>query len=241
MFIKTIVKTDKKTGKRYEYYRLCEGYRIGNSVRHRSIVSMGLLEGVDNKEDRKLLADRIESILKGEVDMFVSLDKPHIEKYARGFSDRIINEKLLDIAPPATTNKHQSAIPAEYETVDTNSIKHEDVREFGAEWMCKQVLDQLGLDGFLQQSAGFSKANADTALMHIISRAVYPASEHKTAQWIKDNSSVSGLFGIPVSKVNRFKLYDISKKLYQNKTGIERYLSSKTNEIFDLQDKIIFY
>jgi len=241
MFIKTIVKTDKKTGKRYEYYRLCEGYRIGNSVRHRSIVSMGLLEGVDNKEDRKLLADRIESILKGEVDMFVSLDKPHIEKYARGFSDRIINEKLLDIAPPATTNKHQSAIPAEYETVDTNSIKHEDVREFGAEWMCKQVLDQLGLDGFLQQSAGFSKANADTALMHIISRAVYPASEHKTAQWIKENSSVSGLFGIPVSKVNRFKLYDISKKLYQNKTGIERYLSSKTNEIFDLQDKIIFY
>ena len=241
MFIKTIVKTDKKTGKRYEYYRLCEGYRIGNSVRHRSIVSMGLLEGVDNKEDRKLLADRIESILKGEVDMFVSLDKPHIEKYARGFSDRIINEKLLDIAPPATTNKHQSAIPAEYETVDTNSIKHEDVREFGAEWMCKQVLDQFGLDGFLQQSAGFSKANADTALMHIISRAVYPASEHKTAQWIKENSSVSGLFGIPVSKVNRFKLYDISKKLYQNKTGIERYLSSKTNEIFDLQDKIIFY
>ena len=80
MFIKTIVKTDKNTGKRYEYYRLCEGYRIGNSVRHRSIVSMGLLEGIGNKEDRKLLADRIESMLKGEMDMFVSLDKPHIEK-----------------------------------------------------------------------------------------------------------------------------------------------------------------
>lgn len=241
MFIKTIVKTDKKTGKRYEYYRLCEGYRIGSSVRHRSIVSMGLLEGVGNKKDRKLLADRIESMLKGKVDMFVCLDKPHIEKYAREFSERIINEKLLDIAPPATTSNPPKDIPVEYQTVDTNSIKHEDVREFGAEWMCKQVLDKLGMGGFLQQSAGFTKTGADTALMHIISRAVYPASEHKTAQWIKENSSVSGLFGIPTGKVNRFKLYDISKKLYQNKTRIERYLSSKTNEIFDIQDKIIFY
>ena len=77
--------------------------------------------------------------------------------------------------------------------------------------------------------------------MHIISRAVYPASEHETAQWIKESSSVSGLFDIPVSKVNRFKLYDISKKLYQNKTRVERYLSSKTDGLFDLQDKIIFY
>jgi len=241
MFIKTIVKTDKNTGKRYEYYRLCEGYRIGNSVRHRSIVSMGLLEGIGNKEDRKLLADRIESMLKGEMDMFVSLDKPHIEKYAREFSNRIINEKLLDIAPVATTSKPPKDIPIEYETVDTNSIKHEDVREFGAEWMCKQTLEKLGMDSFLQQSAGFSKANTGIALMHIISRAVYPASEHKTAQWIKENSSVSGLFDIPINKVNRFKLYDISKKLYQKKTGIEKYLSSKTNEIFDIQDKIIFY
>jgi len=240
MFIKTIVKTDKKTGKRYEYYRLCEGYRIGNSVRHRSIVSLGKLEGID-KEDKKLLADRIETLLKGEGDLFICLDKPHIEKYAREFSNRIINEKLLDIAPSVMAGKPQKDIPAEYKTVDTNSIRHEDVREFGAEWMCKQTLDQLGLDEYLQQSAGFTRANTDTALMHIISRAVYPASEHKTAQWIKENSSVSGLFGIPVGKVNRFKLYDISRKLYQNKTGIERYLSSKTGELFDLQDKIIFY
>jgi len=63
MFIKTIVKTDKKTGKRYEYYRLCEGYRIGNKVRHRSILSLGRLSGIESKEDKKMLADRIESLL----------------------------------------------------------------------------------------------------------------------------------------------------------------------------------
>lgn len=241
MFIKTIVKTEKKTGKRYKYYRLCEGYRIGNSVRHRSIVGMGKLGGIENQEDKKLLADRIETMVKGEDDLFISLDKPHIEKYAREFSNRIINEKLLDVNPLVTTGKQETEIPVDYETVDMNSLKHKDVREIGAEWMCKQVLDQLGLNDFLQYSAGFTKANTATALMHIISRAVYPASEHKTAQWIKENSSVSGLLDIPVNKVNRFKLYDISKKLYQNKTQIEKHFSSKTDELFDLQDKIIFY
>jgi len=241
MFIKTIVKTEKKTGKRYKYYRLCEGYRIGNSVRHRSIVSMGKLEGIENQEDKKLLADRIETMIKGKDDLFIPFDKPHVEKYAREFSNRIINEKLLDVNPLVTTGKQETEIPVDYETVDMNSIKHKDVREFGAEWMCKQVLDQLGLNDFLQHSAGFTKANTATALMHIISRAVYPASEHRTAQWIKENSSISGLLDIPVNKVNRFKLYDISKKLYQNKTQIEKHFSSKTDELFDLQDKIIFY
>ena len=70
MFIKTIVKTDKKSGKRYDYYRLCEGYRIGDKVRHRTIVSMGNLDGVESKRDKKILADLIEVLLKGDRQLF---------------------------------------------------------------------------------------------------------------------------------------------------------------------------
>jgi hypothetical protein len=66
MFIKTIVKTDKKSGKRYNYYRLCESYRIGNKTRHRSIVNMGRLDGIETREDKKLLADTIEALIHGE-------------------------------------------------------------------------------------------------------------------------------------------------------------------------------
>jgi hypothetical protein len=77
--------------------------------------------------------------------------------------------------------------------------------------------------------------------MHITSRAVYPASEHKTAQWIKENSSVSSLCNISLDKVNRYKLYAASNNLYKHKRIIEKHFSVKTNELFDLQDKIIFY
>lgn len=236
MFVKTIVKTDRKTGKRYDYYRLCEGYRIGGSVRHRTIISMGLLEGLERKEDRKLLADAIESRLKGEQELF---DLPkHIKEYAVSYSGRIINDNLLDIKP---VNKNPEAHQEkDIQSIDLNSIKHEEVRELGAEWLCKQNMDKLELVDFLI-SQGFSKSQAQLAQMHIISRAVYPASERKTADWIKESSAVSTLCEVPTNTVNRHKLYSISNKLYQHKGKIENYLSSKTNNLFDLQDSIIFY
>lgn len=240
MFIKTIVKTEKKSGKQYNYYRLCESYRIGNNVRHRSIVSMGKLEGIHTKEDKKMLADAIEFIIKGESRLSFFDTKPEIEKYAREFSNRIINEKLLDVEPTVRELETVS-LPTDYEKVDLNSIKHEDVRELGTEWLCNQALDQLALKQLLMGRCGFSSATSDMALMHIISRAAYPASEHKTAQWIKANSAVSSLYNIPIDKVNRFKLYAASNNLYKQKTTIEQGLSTKTNELFDLQDKIVFY
>ena len=240
MFIKTIVKTDKKTGKRYNYYRLCESYRIGNKTRHRSIVSMGRLEGVETREDKKLLADTIEALIRGEARLAFFDVVPDIARYAREFAKRIKDEKLLDIHPQTTAPEY-SGIEPDHQEVDLNSIRHEEVREIGAEWLCKQALEQLDLQGLLTGTCRFSETSAAMAMMHITSRAVYPASEYKTARWIKDNSAVANLFNIPIDKVNRFKLYAASNSLYKQATAIEKGLSSKTNELFDLQDKIIFY
>lgn len=239
MFIKTIVKTDKTTGKRYDYYRLCEGYRLGAKVRHRPILSLGRLEGIESKEDKKLLADRIEALLKGETALF-AFDVPLvIERSAQEASKRILDKKLMDVNPltkPKSANQN-----SDYEHIDLNSITHEEVRELGSEWLCRQTVDKLSLQTFLNKECLFSDEQAKTAVMHIISRAVYPASEHKTAQWIQANSSVAELCGVEAQKVHRNKLYEISKKLYTVKDKIERHLSTKTNELFDLQDRVIFY
>ena len=241
MFIKTIVKTEKKTGKKYNYFRLCESYRIGNKVRHRSIISMGKLKGIDSKEEKKLLADTIEKIIKGQQMLALFDIKPETEKYAREFADRIISKNLLDISASKQPSDDTSDVSPDYDTVNLNSIRHDESREIGAEWMCLQALNQLGFKDLLTSRCGQSTMSANLSLMHIISRAVYPASEHKTAQWIKENSSVSGLCNIAMDKVNRFKLYTASINLYKQKKIIEDHLSVKTNELFDLQDKIIFY
>ena len=240
MFIKTITKTDKKTGNRYHYYRLCEGYRIGESVRHRTIVSMGRLEGIESKEDKKLLADLIERKIKGEHVLFSFDVNPEVEKQASVFAKRIIDEQLIDIKSPKSLQDEQT-LPPDYKDIDINSLEHEQIRELGGEWLCKQTLDKLKLGDFIENTLGFSAAERRMAEMHLISRAVYPASDYRTAQWIRENSSVSELCGVAVDKVKYKQLYQISRLLYSKKTALEDYLSSKTNELFDIEDRILFY
>ena len=237
MFIKTILKTEKATAKRYQYYRLCEGYRIEGKVRHRTILHLGKLEGITQARDKKFLADRIEEIIKGNNSLFPSDIPSVIENYAQEFSKKIIDNGLMDIKPKT---KEKSA-ETDYQQVDINSLSHEESREIGSEWLCKQTIDKLALGEFLLENCGFSQQSVNIALMHIISRAVYPASEHKTAQWIKANSTIASLCDIPIHKVNRHKLYTISKQLYEQKNKIELFLSKKSNDLFDLEDKIIFY
>lgn len=62
-----------------------------------------------------------------------------------------------------------------------------------------------------------------------------------TASYIKENSAICELTGYDKDKVTKDKLYEISKELYYIKDQLESYLSNKTNELFDLDDKIILY
>jgi hypothetical protein len=70
MFIKAIPKIDRNTGKAYNYYRLCESYRLGNKVRHRNILSLGNLAELSDNKYFKLLADRIEQLVCGKFPLY---------------------------------------------------------------------------------------------------------------------------------------------------------------------------
>jgi len=59
--------------------------------------------------------------------------------------------------------------------------------------------------------------------------------------WIRDNSGVSELFDLESLKVSHWQLHQSSRKLYSQKQKPEHYLSKKTNELFDLKDKIILF
>ena len=235
MFIKSIIKTDKTTGKKYNYYRLCEGYRIGNKVRHKAIVSIGILDDITPSE-RKILADRIEELYKGIGNLFETQVPLHIEKIARQ-----VHQKMTNI----NVNKTNISIEKKEETkdlqtIDINSIRNEDIREVGAEWLCKQTIEELEIDKYLTEQ-GFKQENVTNSLIHIISKAVYPVSEHKMEQWLHQNTALTELYGLKPKEINRFKLYKSALNLYNQKEKLENHLSTKTNEIFDLEDKIILY
>jgi len=64
MFVKAADKKDKTTGKVYRYYKLCESYRIGNKTRHKTIHTLGKIDELESNEEKKILSDRIEQLLR---------------------------------------------------------------------------------------------------------------------------------------------------------------------------------
>lgn len=231
MFIKPYFKHNRTTNERYTVYKLCESYRRNRGVYHRIIINFGRLENLETVERKKFLAYRVEQLLvNGGNTLSSSIADEQVEQLARYFFNEIKNKKRYDVKPENE----------DWETVNISTLKNKDAREIGAEWLCKQALDQLGINNFLKQSRWDDDTIA-LASTHIISRAVYPASELKTVSFIKENSAICEITGFERDKVTKDLLYSISHKLYKIKDELEEYLSKRTNELFDLEDKIILY
>ena len=231
MFIKPYFKQNKTTGERYTVFKLCESYRLNGGIHHRIIIGFGRLEELETVEQKKLLAARIEDMLinRGNVLPCSEVDEK-VEQLARHFTREILQKGRYDVKPG---NR-------ELEVVDMSTLRNKDAREIGAEWLCYQAFNQLGIGNFLRQ-AGWDEYRVALAAAHIISRAVYPASELKTVSFIRENSAISELTGLNKNRITKDLLYGISHRLYALKTTLEQHLSRRTNELFDLEDKIILY
>jgi hypothetical protein len=242
MYFKVSMRTNPETKIYSGYYRLVESYRNSdNSVCHRTILNAGYLD--------ELTADQLNLIQKILTIKATHYDQPLFElpftddatvlQYVDKFYNRMVVEKRIDVL---LENQAKKALKSgkDLQTIDINSIRNKDVREIGAEWLSYQAMAQLKISTFLEQR-GWTLEDIQLAQSHIISRAVYPASELETARWIKENSSVSEVTGYEMDTLTKDRLYRISKKLYSEKERLEEHLSVRTNELFDIEDKIVLY
>ena len=231
MYFKSSLRNNPDTNNLSAYYRLVESYRnYDNRICHRTILNVGFLEDLVPEQlniIQKILINKSES----KTELFEQTDSL-VVKYIDLFWSRIIAEKRIDL-PESVKEKRKGLV---YE----DTIKHKEVREIGAEWMGYQGLDQLQLSQFLK-SIGWNELQVQLTLTQIISRSVYPASELKTARWIKDNSAICEITHYPMEKITKDKLYQNALALYQIKDKLEQHLSKRTNELFDIEDKIILY
>ena len=231
MFVKPLIKYNKTTQQRYNVYQLCESFRLDDRVRHRIIIGFGKLDELPGEGQKKLLGKRLEELLTGQTIRLPLLPVDEdVEKLARYYYGEIKKKHRYDLGEEGK----------DWQTVDLSTMKNRDAHEVGAEWLCKQTFDQLDISGFLRQKE-WTEKNISLATTHIISRAVYPASELKTVSFIKENSAICEITGYNKNKITKDKLYKISHNLYSVKDELENYLSKRTNELFDIEDKIIIY
>jgi hypothetical protein len=233
MYFKVSMRTNPETRIYSGYYRLVESYRNQQDrVCHRTILNAGYLDNLTTdqlNQIQKILTNKVnfpdKALFEAEV------DDPVVSHYVDTFYNRMISEKRIDIAGKKGKDM---------QLIDINSIKNKDVREIGSEWLAYQALEQLQVAKFLGQR-GWGQDEINLALTHIISRAVCPASELGTARWIKENSAVCEVTGYAKDKINKDKLYETSLKLFAEHDALEQHLSKRTNELFDIEDKILLY
>jgi len=242
MYFKISMRTNPETGRYSGYYRLVESYRdYRDRVCHHTILNAGYLDELNTDQ-----LNLIQKILTSKVN---NQDKPLFElpytgdavviRYVDEFYNRMVSEKRIDVYVEKQEKK-PSQSGKDMQVIDINSIRNKDVREIGAEWLSYQAMKQLQVAPFLE-GLGWNEDDIKLALSHIISRAVYPASELETTRWIKENSSVCEITGYNIEQITKDRLYNISKKLYAEKETLEQHLSLRTNELFDIEDKIILY
>jgi transposase len=213
-------------------YRLVEAYRSSSGIRHYQIINFGELKDLPTIEQRKRLARRVEHLIVSHKQQTLDLhpvENDIVEQQAQYFFNKVLEAERIDIAKGK-----------QKELIEIDSVKLEDVQEVGAEWLCYQAIEQLQLPQ-LFKSLGWNKDKINLALTHLISRAVYPASELKTSYWLQKNSSVCELTGYDVNKINKDKLYRISTHLFKVRDQIENHLSNITSSLFNLNDKLIIY
>lgn len=242
MYFKISMRKNPETTKLSGYYRLVESYRNHNgNVCVRTILSAGFLDELSVEQlnsIQKILTAKVSKVGNALFELPVS-DDPVVLDYVEQLYKRMVVEKRIDVPENEPLPKPIRG-GKDYQRIDVNSIRNKDIREVGAEWLCYQAVNQLRIPTFLEQQ-GWSGSAIDLALTHIISRAVYPASELKTASWIKENSAVCEVTGYDQEKVTKDRLYEVSTKLYKEKEALEQYLSLRTNELFDIEDRIMLY
>ena len=236
------MRTNPTTGVYSGYYRLVESYRNQNDrVCHRTILNAGYLDGLTTDQlnlIQKIITSKVANHDNTLFELPTTNDET-VNRYVDEFYNRMVAEKRIDVFAEKKEKK-VSTSGKDVQMIDLNSIRNKDVREIGAEWMSYQALRQLRLVEFLE-SHGWSEDQIRLAQTHLISRAVYPASELETTRWIKENSAVCEITGYDIEKITKDRLYTISKKLYSEKEALEKHLSQRTNELFDIQDKIVLY
>lgn len=224
MYFRASYRNNPKSDKSEAYYRLVESYRDAfGHIKQKTVLTAGFIDNYTSSE-LAFVQTYINETINGKSNLFIQDSDTHLIEYANELIKKIVNNIKIDSVKGL-------------EKVDLETLKHDDVREIGAEWLAFQALKQLNISSFLENQK-WENEKIQLALTQLISRAVYPASESKTSRWIKENSSVCELTGYPIEKITKDKLYKSALDLYTIKDEMEQFLSTKTDELFDIQDTI---
>lgn len=231
MFIRKTRIPNRKTGKSYFNFQLVESYRTERGPRQRILLNLGHHLDLDKRE-LKSLANRIEEILKGVDSLFAVEDK--IEHPAQKFASQLLHHLSNQ------TKKKQPQAAANYQTLDPKTIKQQEPRTVGAEHLLLHFASELKMQKKFKE-LGFSEREIALSLATIISRAVFPASERATHEWLTQRSGLGELLNYDFQTSSLNHLYKISDLLLAHKEELEKHLDQTQQQIHGYRSTMVLY
>jgi len=229
MFIRKAVKTEKTTQKKYFSYQLVECVRTERGPRQRILLNLGSELDL-NKEEQKLLANRIEELITGIIPIFPYSKK--INSLAHSFA-KVLIKKQSQILAPKPEEK-------EYHTVDLNTLKNENPRTIGIETIAYETIKELNLQKKLKD-LNLSSRQIQLAIASITGKLSIAGSELSIYNWLQKESGLDELLETDFSKLSLRKIYEITDILLSHKKELESYLDQKETSLFDLKETVVLY
>ena len=237
MFIRQVKKQRSKNSKVFYQYTLVQAARLNGKVKQRSILYLGSDKLLKNEDNRKNVLAILKSKIFKQEELFPLNISPELKRLALQYYDKYCIKY-------EQTDKNPTSIPpipkeSEFHNIDIKGLEVENVKEFGAEHLCRQMLDKLGLEAYFT-SLGMSGEQTKKALISIAGKAIYSASEYKTSQILEMNSELSYLYNHE-KKISHKQLYSVTDILYKHKSSIDKYLYNRITDIFDIKDKLVIF
>lgn len=232
-----------KTGCDEKYYRIKETFRDHQGrVHSRILLNVGYLAAGLRSEDIRDIGFGLDYMHRhqGEADMYgkaYSRYSETVRTYIEKFWSAMVEQGSIDAVKRCMDDSKSEA----RRFIDSDTMKHSDVRELGAEWLCMQALEQLGFEDFLRKE-GWSEAKIKAAVSLLVTRTVYTPSELKSMRIMEDNSGVCELVYNGQGRMPGYKsVYRMAPELYRIKEELERHLCSVTDTLFNQQNRIVLF
>ena len=233
MYIKATKTHTDKDGQPVRSHRLVLSQRVGDRVRHRTLLNLGTDYPVP-KEKWKVVTDLAEALLNGRPPLLEAA--PDVQAAAE---DIVAKLRARGFHPEAM---QEEARKPEIATVDLDTLEHENPRTVGCERLCLNALDDLGFAEILHE-LGIKGREGRIATALIVARMVHPASERETSRWLRRDSAITELLQLEGDRkaLRRKTLYRIGDLLWRHRAAIQRELFNRERTLLAIPDTIAFY
>lgn len=181
MHVNVQIRHNAQTDEKAPYYRLKESYRDVHGYVHSLIVlNIGFEPNLTVKNVQRIALALTERFKKRNDENLFTENYGNLNELELAKADEYWKRMRDEGGIDRFDNKEAKARSEASHYVDIDSVEHTDACNVGAEWLCKQAMDELSLEDFLR-TEGWTGNSINTALSHLIVRTVYtPLESHRT-------------------------------------------------------------